>query len=124
MPRLETLELPGDGTPDIDPILDGPVATANAAIAARPGPVVVVSDEVGLGIVPMNANARVYRDLVGIAHVGKLDEAHSVVEGVGQVFRQLLCDPGFSYAARTRQRHEAHVRAANEFQKRIDLRGV
>jgi adenosylcobinamide kinase/adenosylcobinamide-phosphate guanylyltransferase len=58
----------GDGSPAIDPILEGPVAAAYAAIAARPGPVVVVSDEVGLGIVPMHPNARAYRDLVGIAH--------------------------------------------------------
>jgi adenosylcobinamide kinase/adenosylcobinamide-phosphate guanylyltransferase len=58
----------GDDVPDIDPILDGPVAAAYAAIAARPGPVVVVSDEVGLGTVPMHPNARAYRDLVGIAH--------------------------------------------------------
>jgi adenosylcobinamide kinase / adenosylcobinamide-phosphate guanylyltransferase len=58
----------GDEAPAIDPILDGPVAAAYAAIAARSGPVVVVSDEVGLGIVPMHPNARAYRDLVGIAH--------------------------------------------------------
>jgi adenosylcobinamide kinase/adenosylcobinamide-phosphate guanylyltransferase len=58
----------GDDAPDIDPLLDGPVAAAYAAIATRPGPVVVVSDEVGLGIVPMHPNARAYRDLVGIAH--------------------------------------------------------
>src|SRR5688500_12848877 len=57
----------GDAVPAIDPILDGPVAAAFSAIAARPGPVVVVSDEVGLGIVPMHAGARAYRDLVGIA---------------------------------------------------------
>jgi adenosylcobinamide kinase/adenosylcobinamide-phosphate guanylyltransferase len=58
----------GDGVPDIDPLLDGPVAAAYAEIATRPGPVVVVSDEVGLGTVPMHPNARAYRDLVGIAH--------------------------------------------------------
>jgi adenosyl cobinamide kinase/adenosyl cobinamide phosphate guanylyltransferase len=58
----------GDDVPDIDPILDGPIAAAYDAIDARPGPVVVVSDEVGLGIVPMHPNARAYRDLVGIAH--------------------------------------------------------
>ena len=58
----------GDDAAAIDPILDGPVAAALAAIDARPGPVVVVSDEVGLGIVPMHAGARAYRDLVGIAH--------------------------------------------------------
>jgi adenosylcobinamide kinase / adenosylcobinamide-phosphate guanylyltransferase len=58
----------GDDVPDIDALLDGPVAEALAAIDARPGPVVVVSDEVGLGTVPMHPNARAYRDLVGIAH--------------------------------------------------------
>jgi adenosylcobinamide kinase / adenosylcobinamide-phosphate guanylyltransferase len=75
----------GDDTPDIDPILDGPVDAAYQAIAARPGPAVVVSDEVGLGIVPMHANARVYRDLVGIAHqrlAAIADEAYLFVAGL------------------------------------------
>ena len=58
----------GDDVPAIDPILDGPVAAAFDAMAGRPGPAVIVSDEVGLGIVPMHPNARAYRDLVGIAH--------------------------------------------------------
>jgi adenosylcobinamide kinase / adenosylcobinamide-phosphate guanylyltransferase len=75
----------GDGVPDIDPILDGPVAAGFAAIAARPGAVVVVSDEVGLGIVPMHAGARAYRDLVGIAHqrlAAMADEAYLLVAGL------------------------------------------
>jgi adenosylcobinamide kinase/adenosylcobinamide-phosphate guanylyltransferase len=75
----------GDDVPDIDPILDGPVAAAYAAIEARPGPVVVVSDEVGLGIVPMHPNARAYRDLVGIAHqrlAAMADEAYLFVAGL------------------------------------------
>ena len=75
----------GDGTPAIDPILDGPVAAAYASIASRPGPAVVVSDEVGLGIVPMHPNARVYRDLVGIAHqrlAAQADEAYLFVAGL------------------------------------------
>jgi adenosylcobinamide kinase/adenosylcobinamide-phosphate guanylyltransferase len=58
----------GDDIAAIDPILDGPVAAAYAAIGERPGSVIVVSDEVGLGTVPMHPNARAYRDLVGIAH--------------------------------------------------------
>ena len=53
---------------DPDPILDGPVAAALAAIAERTGPVVIVSDEIGLGLVPMHAGARAFRDLVGLAH--------------------------------------------------------
>jgi adenosylcobinamide kinase / adenosylcobinamide-phosphate guanylyltransferase len=75
----------GDGTPAIDPILDGPVAAAYTALEARPGPAVVVSDEVGSGIVPMHANARAYRDLVGIAHqrlAAKADEAYLFVAGL------------------------------------------
>ncbi len=75
----------GDDVPAIDPILDGPVAAAYAAIQARPGPVVVVSDEVGLGTVPMHPNARAYRDLVGIAHqrlAAMADEAYLFVAGL------------------------------------------
>lgn len=75
----------GDGVPAIDPILDGPIAAAYSAIEARPGPVVVVSDEIGLGIVPMHANARAYRDLVGIAHqrlAAIADEAYLMVAGL------------------------------------------
>jgi adenosylcobinamide kinase / adenosylcobinamide-phosphate guanylyltransferase len=75
----------GDDVPEIDPILDGPVAAAFVALAARPGPAVVVSDEVGLGIVPMHPNARAYRDLVGITHqrlAAMADEAYLFVAGL------------------------------------------
>jgi adenosylcobinamide kinase/adenosylcobinamide-phosphate guanylyltransferase len=75
----------GDEVPAIDPILDGPVAAAFAALAVRPGPTVVVSDEVGLGIVPMHPNARAYRDLVGIAHqrlAAMADEVYFFVAGL------------------------------------------
>jgi adenosylcobinamide kinase / adenosylcobinamide-phosphate guanylyltransferase len=60
--------LAGDEPADPDPILDGPLADGLAAIEARPGPVVIVSDELGLGLVPMHAGARAFRDLVGLAH--------------------------------------------------------
>jgi adenosylcobinamide kinase/adenosylcobinamide-phosphate guanylyltransferase len=75
----------GDDVPDIDPILDGPIASAYNAIDTRPGPVIVVSDEVGLGTVPMHPNARAYRDLVGIAHqrlAAMADEAYLFVAGL------------------------------------------
>ena len=77
--------LVGDDVPAIDPILDGPVAAGLAAIAARRGPVIVVSDEVGSGIVPMHPGARAYRDLVGIAHqrlASLADEVVLVVAGL------------------------------------------
>ena len=75
----------GDDVPEIDGLLDGPVAAALTAIDARPGPVVVVSDEVGLGTVPMHPNARAYRDLVGIAHqrlASQADAAYFFVAGL------------------------------------------
>jgi adenosylcobinamide kinase / adenosylcobinamide-phosphate guanylyltransferase len=69
-----------DATPAaIDPFLAGPVAAALAAMARRPGPVVVVSDDVGGGIVPMHAGARIYRDLVGLVHQRLAAEADEVV---------------------------------------------
>ena len=75
----------GDNAVAIDPILDGPVRAALAAIAERPGPVIIVSDEIGSGIVPMHAGARAYRDLVGIVHqrvATMADEAYLLVAGL------------------------------------------
>jgi adenosyl cobinamide kinase/adenosyl cobinamide phosphate guanylyltransferase len=58
-----------DTTSDaIDPLLDGQVAEALSAMAEHRGPLVVVSDEVGGGIIPMHAGARAFRDLAGIVH--------------------------------------------------------
>jgi adenosylcobinamide kinase/adenosylcobinamide-phosphate guanylyltransferase len=75
----------GDDVGPIDPILDGPFSGALAAIVDRPGPVIVVSDEVGSGIVPMHPGARAFRDLVGIAHqrlAACADEVHLFVAGL------------------------------------------
>lgn len=83
----------GDDAGDIDRLLDGPVAAALAAIAARPGPVIVVSDEVGGGIVPMHPLARGYRDLVGIVHqrvAARADEAVLMVAGLPIALRGTL----------------------------------
>jgi adenosylcobinamide kinase / adenosylcobinamide-phosphate guanylyltransferase len=80
----------GDDVPEIDALLDGPVAGALTAMETRPGPVVVVSDEVGLGVVPMHPNARAYRDLVGISHqriAAMADEAYFFVAGVPVVLK-------------------------------------
>jgi adenosylcobinamide kinase/adenosylcobinamide-phosphate guanylyltransferase len=55
------------------------------AIRARRGPVVVVSDEIGLGMVPMHPGARAFRDLVGLVHqrfAADADEVYLVVAGL------------------------------------------
>ncbi len=77
--------LAGDEPVDPDPILDGPLAAALAAIDARPGPVVIVSDELGIGLAPMHAGARSFRDLTGLAHqriAAHADEVELVVAGL------------------------------------------
>jgi adenosylcobinamide kinase / adenosylcobinamide-phosphate guanylyltransferase len=74
----------GDDPDPIDDILDGPFADALEAIDAHDGPVVVVSDEIGLGLVPLEPLSRAFRDLLGIAHqrlVGRSDEAWFMVAG-------------------------------------------
>lgn len=75
----------GDMPADIDAVLDGPFASALETIDARSGPLVVVSDEVGLGMVPMDAAARRFRDLLGIAHqrlAARADEVYLLVAGI------------------------------------------
>ena len=77
--------LVGDDLDDPDPILDGPVAAALDALRAHAAPVVVVSDEIGLGLVPMHAGSRTFRDLVGLVHqrlAAQADEVHLVVAGL------------------------------------------
>ncbi len=75
----------GNGWADVDGIVGGPVSRALDAIRERPGPVVVVSDEIGLGMVPMDPAARGFRDLLGIVHqrfAGEADEVHLMVAGL------------------------------------------
>ena len=45
--------------------IESEIARLEGALAARPGPVVLVANEVGLGIVPDNALARRFRDAAG-----------------------------------------------------------
>ena len=77
--------LVGDDLADPDPVLDGPVQAALEAIRDHCGPVVVVSDELGLGSVPLHPGARTFRDLVGLVHqrfAGQADEVRFVVAGL------------------------------------------
>ena len=80
----------GDEPADVDRLLDGPVAAALAAVRERPGPVVMVSDEIGLGMVPLEPVSRAFRDLLGIAHqriAAAADEVHLLVAGIPLTLR-------------------------------------
>jgi adenosylcobinamide kinase/adenosylcobinamide-phosphate guanylyltransferase len=75
----------GDNLEDPDPILDGPVAAALDAIELHGAPVIVISDEIGFGMVPMHAGSRTFRDLVGLVHqrfAARADVVHLVVAGL------------------------------------------
>lgn len=74
-----------DAPVDVDAVLDGPIAHGLSALLAHPGPVVVVSDEVGGGLVPMHPGARAFRDLVGFTHqrlAEAVDEVHLLTAGI------------------------------------------
>ena len=74
----------GDDASRVDAVLDGEFADLCAAIDAHAGPVVIVSDEIGLGLVPLDPLARAFRDLMGFAHqrlVARSTEAWFMVAG-------------------------------------------
>ncbi|WP_375465796.1 bifunctional adenosylcobinamide kinase/adenosylcobinamide-phosphate guanylyltransferase [uncultured Methylobacterium sp.] len=62
-----------------DADLDAATDALSATCAAAPGPVVLVSNEVGLGIVPDNALARRFRDAAGRLHQRLAREVDRVV---------------------------------------------
>jgi adenosylcobinamide kinase / adenosylcobinamide-phosphate guanylyltransferase len=79
-----------------DDVLPEAEAVAGLA-AARLGPTIVVSNEVGLGIVPASPVAREYRDLLGAvnaAFVRRADDAAFVVAG-----RAIPLQPGWRPSA-------------------------
>lgn len=70
---------PRDWRPDLDRRLD----TLVDAVAAA-GDVVLVTNEVGLGVVPAHASGRLFRDLLGTVNqrvAAVCDEVHLVVAG-------------------------------------------
>jgi adenosylcobinamide kinase/adenosylcobinamide-phosphate guanylyltransferase len=74
----------GDDPSAVDAVLGGPFGEVAAAIEDHDGPVVVVSDEIGLGLVPLDPLGRAFRDLLGVAHqrlVARSDEAWFMVAG-------------------------------------------
>jgi adenosylcobyric acid synthase len=67
----------GDGAPSDDEVVALAAAAAKAS-ASRDATTIVVSNEVGAGIVPANALARRYRDLLGRVNATFADEAGTV----------------------------------------------
>ena len=65
-------------------VVEAAAADAARLAAARPGPTIAVTNEVGLGIVPDNELARRYRDALGRVNAiwaAAADEAYFVVAG-------------------------------------------
>ncbi len=76
---------------EVADLVDGPIADLRSALAEHDGPAIIVSDEVGLGMVPLDPLSRRFRDLLGIAHqqlVADSDEAWLLVAG-----RPIRLDP-------------------------------
>ncbi|MBV9831418.1 MAG: bifunctional adenosylcobinamide kinase/adenosylcobinamide-phosphate guanylyltransferase [Marmoricola sp.] len=64
--------------------VDAELGTSVAALGAAPGPVVLVTNEVGLGVVPEHRSGRLFRDLLGTVNqtmAAACDEVHLVVAG-------------------------------------------
>ena len=97
-----------DGCPDRAPVLvdcltlwlsnltlnERPVETAIdgllEALERRRGPTVLVSNEVGLGIVPDNRLARDFRDAAGVLHTkvaGRAEHVHFMVAGIPMIVK-------------------------------------
>ncbi|WP_244929043.1 bifunctional adenosylcobinamide kinase/adenosylcobinamide-phosphate guanylyltransferase [Nocardioides sp. W7] len=74
-------EAPSD---EVTAYVEERTAVAVAALAGAIGPVVLVTNEVGLGVVPEHRSGRLFRDLLGTVNqrVGAAcDEVHLVVAG-------------------------------------------
>jgi adenosylcobinamide kinase/adenosylcobinamide-phosphate guanylyltransferase len=62
-----------------DEALEARVEGLCAALASLPGEVILVTNEVGMGIVPDNALARRFRDIAGRAHQRLAQDADEIV---------------------------------------------
>lgn len=69
---------------DVEEHVAGRTTGLTAALRAATHPVVVVTNEVGLGVVPEHRSGRLFRDLLGTINqrvAGVCDEVHLVVAG-------------------------------------------
>lgn len=70
--------------PELAAYVDGRVDRALGALSAAGGTVVLVTNEVGMGVVPEHRSGRVFRDLLGTVNQrfgAACDEVHLVVAG-------------------------------------------
>lgn len=70
--------------PEVEAHVETRVGELAAAVASATEPVVVVTNEVGLGVIPEHRSGRLFRDLLGTANqrLGAVcDEVHLVVAG-------------------------------------------
>ncbi|ROR90270.1 bifunctional adenosylcobinamide kinase/adenosylcobinamide-phosphate guanylyltransferase [Nocardioides aurantiacus] len=69
---------------DVHALVSARLTVAVAALSAAAGPVVLVTNEVGLGVVPSHRSGRLFRDLLGTVNQtlgAACDEVHLVVAG-------------------------------------------
>jgi adenosylcobinamide kinase/adenosylcobinamide-phosphate guanylyltransferase len=74
-----------DAGGDCEERIHGELQLLKSTLQGMVTPVVLVSNEVGMGIVPDNALARLFRDIAGSANqtlAAAADEAHAVISGI------------------------------------------
>lgn len=70
---------------DIEERIDEDLARLKSTLNGMVTPVILVSNEVGMGIVPDNALARIFRDIAGTANqalAASADDVHAVISGI------------------------------------------
>jgi adenosylcobinamide kinase/adenosylcobinamide-phosphate guanylyltransferase len=71
--------------PEAEQLVEREVAELVAACDASPATVIIVTNEVGLGLVPMNALGRVFRDTLGRANqklAARADSVYALISGI------------------------------------------
>jgi adenosylcobinamide kinase/adenosylcobinamide-phosphate guanylyltransferase len=79
--REQAWERPG---PQVHELVENYISAAVVEFRRATGPVVLVTNEVGLGVVPAHRSGRLFRDLLGLTNqrlAAECDEVHLVVAG-------------------------------------------